>query len=79
MTSVNDCDAADVALHLVVEVVDVLRGLDRHLVHLSEPPLEARKSVARERVSLYALSVVCGEKADDEVGLVQVYPDVAHH
>jgi hypothetical protein len=50
--SINDADAADVTLHLVVEVVDILRGLDRHLILHVELLREACQPIAGERISL---------------------------
>jgi hypothetical protein len=68
-----------VTLHLIVEVVDLLRRLDGEFVRSVELVLEAREPVTRERVSLSAPRVVGLDEAGDEVRLVQVNPDVAHH
>lgn len=75
---VGEHHAADVAPELVEEVIDVLRHLDGDFVRSAELPLEAGDAFRGERVSLQAAGVVSGEEAGDEVGLVQVYSDVAH-
>src|SRR5205085_2605446 len=76
--SIHHSYTANVALHLVIKVVDVLRGLDRQLILRFELAREARESVSRERVSLQVLRVVSLNKADNEVRLMQVNPDVFH-